>query len=204
MFDRIYIVVFLNLPACRRVQGGVGDQGGLQASSGISPNRWSLRVVLNHKLGHWYEWNSIPFIISTILTSFFVLSGPVLYGSVSEWIVQYKKGLRKFNNFERLLEQDPTGQIMQVRLIVSTICCIKNVRNRHTSGICFWSPVNVGQLAVECILVRLCWRYRGIRPRSWRDYVTWIPRSCASCISALCFLGSAFVIFSVGTVPSEF
>ena len=35
--------------------------------------------------------------------------GPVLYGSVSEWIIQYKKGLRKFNNFERLLEQDPTG-----------------------------------------------------------------------------------------------
>ncbi len=43
--------------------------------------------------------------------------GPVLYGSVSEWIIQYKKGLRKFNNFERLLEQDPTGQIMQVRLL---------------------------------------------------------------------------------------
>ena len=42
------------------------------------------------------------------------LPGPVLYGSVSEWIIQYKKGLRKFNNFERLLEQDPTGQIMQV------------------------------------------------------------------------------------------
>ncbi|KAL9179756.1 hypothetical protein ACHAXT_007726 [Thalassiosira profunda] len=39
--------------------------------------------------------------------------GPVLYGSVSEWVMQYKKGLRKFNNFERLLEQDPTGQIMQ-------------------------------------------------------------------------------------------
>lgn len=39
--------------------------------------------------------------------------GPVLYGSVSEWIIQDKKGLRKFNNFERLLEQDPTGQIMQ-------------------------------------------------------------------------------------------
>jgi hypothetical protein len=35
--------------------------------------------------------------------------GPVLYGSVSEWIIQYKKGLRKFNNFERLLEQDPSG-----------------------------------------------------------------------------------------------
>ena len=27
--------------------------------------------------------------------------GPVLYGSVSEWIIQYKKGHRKFNNFER-------------------------------------------------------------------------------------------------------
>lgn len=39
--------------------------------------------------------------------------GPVLYGSVSEWIIQYKKGLRKFNNFERLLEQDPSGQVMQ-------------------------------------------------------------------------------------------
>ena len=39
--------------------------------------------------------------------------GPVLYGSVSEWIIQHKKGHRKFNNFERLLEQDPTGQIMQ-------------------------------------------------------------------------------------------
>ncbi|EED93022.1 predicted protein [Thalassiosira pseudonana CCMP1335] len=39
--------------------------------------------------------------------------GPVLYGSVNEWIVQYKKGLRKFNNFERLLEQDPTGRILQ-------------------------------------------------------------------------------------------
>lgn len=43
--------------------------------------------------------------------------GPVLYGSVSEWIIQYRKGLRKFNNFERLLEQDPTGQIMQVCLL---------------------------------------------------------------------------------------
>jgi len=31
--------------------------------------------------------------------------GPVLYGSVAEWIVQDRKGLRKFNNFERLLEQ---------------------------------------------------------------------------------------------------
>lgn len=42
--------------------------------------------------------------------------GPVLYGSVSEWIIQQRKGLRKFNNFERLLEQDPSGQIMQVCL----------------------------------------------------------------------------------------
>lgn len=39
--------------------------------------------------------------------------GPVLYGSVAEWIVQDRKGLRKFSNFERLLQQDPTGSIMQ-------------------------------------------------------------------------------------------
>jgi len=39
--------------------------------------------------------------------------GPVLYGSVAEWIVQSKKGLRKFANFERLLTQDPTGTVMQ-------------------------------------------------------------------------------------------
>lgn len=39
--------------------------------------------------------------------------GPVLYGSVAEWIVQDRKGLRKFTNFERLLQQDPTGTIMQ-------------------------------------------------------------------------------------------
>lgn len=39
--------------------------------------------------------------------------GPVLYGSVAEWIVQDRKGLRKFSNFERLIEQDPTGEIMQ-------------------------------------------------------------------------------------------
>lgn len=39
--------------------------------------------------------------------------GPVLYGSVAEWIVQDRKGLRKFTNFERLITQDPTGQIMQ-------------------------------------------------------------------------------------------
>lgn len=47
--------------------------------------------------------------------------GPVLYGSVSEWIIQYRKGLRKFNNFERLLEQDPTGQIMQVSAVSSIV-----------------------------------------------------------------------------------
>lgn len=41
--------------------------------------------------------------------------GPVLYGSVAEWVVQDRKGLRKFSNFELLLEQDPTGTIMQVR-----------------------------------------------------------------------------------------
>jgi hypothetical protein len=39
--------------------------------------------------------------------------GPVLYGSVAEWVIQYRKGLRKFTNFERLLEQDPTGMIVQ-------------------------------------------------------------------------------------------
>jgi hypothetical protein len=46
--------------------------------------------------------------------------GPVLYGSVSEWIIQHRKGLRKFNNFERLLEQDLSGQIMQVCLLCLT------------------------------------------------------------------------------------
>jgi hypothetical protein len=40
--------------------------------------------------------------------------GPVLYGSVAEWILQDRKGLRKFSNFERLLQQDPTGTIIQV------------------------------------------------------------------------------------------
>mmetsp|Transcript_13414 Transcript_13414/g.33780 ORF Transcript_13414/g.33780 Transcript_13414/m.33780 type:complete len:309 (-) Transcript_13414:35-961(-) len=39
--------------------------------------------------------------------------GPVLYGSVAEWIAQDRKGLRKFTNFERLIEQDPTGTVFQ-------------------------------------------------------------------------------------------
>lgn len=39
--------------------------------------------------------------------------GPVLYGSVAEWIAQHRKGLRKFSNFERLLQQDPTGTVLQ-------------------------------------------------------------------------------------------
>lgn len=39
--------------------------------------------------------------------------GPVLYGSVAEWIIQNRKGLRKFTNFERLVQQDPTGTIFQ-------------------------------------------------------------------------------------------
>lgn len=38
--------------------------------------------------------------------------GPVLYGSVAEWIVQDRKGFRKFTNFERLIQQDPTGDIL--------------------------------------------------------------------------------------------
>jgi hypothetical protein len=39
--------------------------------------------------------------------------GPVLYGSVAEWVIQDRKGLRKFTNFERLLQQDPSGQLMR-------------------------------------------------------------------------------------------
>jgi hypothetical protein len=39
--------------------------------------------------------------------------GPVLYGSVAEWIAQDRKGLRKFSNFERLLSQDPSGSVMR-------------------------------------------------------------------------------------------
>ena len=39
--------------------------------------------------------------------------GPVLYGSVAEWIVQDRKGRRKFTNFERLLQQDPTGELLR-------------------------------------------------------------------------------------------
>lgn len=39
--------------------------------------------------------------------------GPVLYGSVAEWLVQDRKGLRKFCNFEQLIGQDPTGSILQ-------------------------------------------------------------------------------------------
>lgn len=38
--------------------------------------------------------------------------GPVLYGSVAEWIVQDRKGLRKFTNFERLIQQDPSGDLL--------------------------------------------------------------------------------------------
>jgi hypothetical protein len=39
--------------------------------------------------------------------------GPVFYGSVAEWVLQDRKGMRKFSNFELLLGQDPTGTIMQ-------------------------------------------------------------------------------------------
>lgn len=39
--------------------------------------------------------------------------GPVLYGSVAEWLMQDRKGLRKFSNFERLISQDPTGEIIE-------------------------------------------------------------------------------------------
>ena len=50
--------------------------------------------------------------------------GPVLYGSVAEWIIQDRKGLRKFTNFERLMQQDPAGVIFQVRDITITITMI--------------------------------------------------------------------------------
>jgi len=36
-----------------------------------------------------------------------------LYGSVFEWVFQDGKGRRKFTNFERLIQQDPTGTIFQ-------------------------------------------------------------------------------------------
>lgn len=49
--------------------------------------------------------------------------GPVLYGSVAEWIVQFRKGLRKFTNFERLLQQDPTGMIVQVWIALYFYFC---------------------------------------------------------------------------------
>jgi len=39
--------------------------------------------------------------------------GPVFYGSVAEWVLQDRKGMRKFSNFELLIEQDPTGTLMQ-------------------------------------------------------------------------------------------
>ena len=51
--------------------------------------------------------------------------GPVLYGSVAEWIVQFRKGLRKFTNFERLLQQDPTGMIVQVCFAVGCVLCLQ-------------------------------------------------------------------------------
>jgi len=48
--------------------------------------------------------------------------GPVFYGSVLEWIIQFRKGLRKFTNFERLIQQDPTGMIFQVRICIKKYC----------------------------------------------------------------------------------
>jgi hypothetical protein len=49
--------------------------------------------------------------------------GPVLYGSVAEWIIQERKGLRKFTNFERLLQQDVTGCILQVCVCMYVCLC---------------------------------------------------------------------------------
>jgi len=39
--------------------------------------------------------------------------GPVFYGSVAEWVLQDRKGKRKFSNFELLLNQDPSGTLLQ-------------------------------------------------------------------------------------------
>lgn len=58
--------------------------------------------------------------------------GPVLYGSVAEWVVQFRKGLRKFTNFERLLRQDPTGMVVQVRLLARDDACAN--RNHLTQS----------------------------------------------------------------------
>jgi len=46
--------------------------------------------------------------------------GPVLYGSVAEWIAQDRKGRRKFYNFERLLRQDPSGRLLRYCYIGDT------------------------------------------------------------------------------------
>ena len=46
--------------------------------------------------------------------------GPVLYGSVAEWVVQDRKGLRKFSNFERLIQQDNSGEIMEYAYVGDT------------------------------------------------------------------------------------
>lgn len=40
--------------------------------------------------------------------------GPVLYGSVAEWIIQVNKGRRKFSNFEKLNLQDEDGILSYV------------------------------------------------------------------------------------------
>lgn len=90
--------------------------------------------------------------------------GPVLYGSVNEWIVQYKKGLRKFNNFERLLEQDPTGRILQVCRCDCVVSCP------------LWSISFALSLTLFCPLaqyttthltsVHLCWGHGRTRPGS--------------------------------------
>lgn len=46
--------------------------------------------------------------------------GPVLYGSVAEWVIQDRKGLRKFTNFERLVEQDCSSGVMEYAYVGDT------------------------------------------------------------------------------------
>lgn len=90
--------------------------------------------------------------------------GPVLYGSVAEWIAQDRKGLRKFTNFERLIEQDPTGTIFQVRWRLSTARSSLTRKNIHMHSRLF---VSINDLFLFWFTVHLCGRYWGIGSRSW-------------------------------------
>lgn len=115
--------------------------------------------------------------------------GPVLYGSVNEWIIQYKKGLRKFNNFERLIEQDPTGQIMQVCFNACFFFFIIWLHHTH--------QLMKMRILLMMDIVHLRGRHRRVRPRSWGNYAQRIPRSCSSGVFARCVLRPTVIIPSI-------